>query len=137
LPTVEPMTPTRKLMLAGAALVLIGFFLPWFKIYLAAEAKKLASAMQQQLFGMTGSSGMPMPNFNTTMKINGVDVTPQGGGSAGVVVTGGDVGHGLGWIILLLGLGAAATPYVATGLRRDTRWKVMLAAVAVALVIAM
>jgi hypothetical protein len=81
---------------------------------------------------------MPMPNFNTTMKINGVNVTPQGaGGSAGVVViTGGDVGHGLGWIVLLLGLSAAATPYVATGLRRDMRWRVMLAAVAVALVIA-
>jgi hypothetical protein len=135
--TVEPMTPTRKLLLAGAALVLVGFFLPWFKVDIAAEAKKLASAMQQQMFNMTGSSGMPMPgNFNTSMKINGVDVTPPGGAGGVVVVTGGDVGHALGWIVLLLGLAAAVTPYVATGLRRDARWKVMLAAIGIALVIA-
>jgi hypothetical protein len=141
LPTVEPMTPARKLMLAGAALVLVGFFLPWFKIDLAAEAGRLASAMQQQLSGMTGSAmpmPMPMPNFNTTMKINGVDVTPAGGGAGGViVVTGGDVGHGLGWIILMLALVAAALPYMATGgLSRDMRWKVMLAWIGIALVIA-
>jgi hypothetical protein len=115
--------------------VLIGFFLPWFRIDVAAEAQKLMGAMQQSVAHALGAdpSSFPMPNMNTTMKVNGVNVMPQQGGV--LIVTGGDVGSGLGWMILVLALCAAAIPYVATGLRRDTRWKAMLAAVALALVI--
>ena len=132
-PAVEPMTPTRKLMLAGAALVLIGFFLPWFKINPAAEAQKAMAAMQQAMGGAMPYASSGMPNFN--MKVNGVDVTPST--AAGEIsITGGEIGRGLGWIILVLALGAASSPYIVTAVHRQLRWKGMLAAVAIALIVA-
>lgn len=133
---VEPFTFSRKLMLAGAAVVLLGFFMPWYNIDLAREASRLQDAAMKQMQQMLGAdvsgSPMPMPR-NVTFKVNGQPVA--GAPSGNVRVSGGEMQNGLGWLALILAVGAAAVPYVATGLRREARWKTMLAMLAAGLLI--
>jgi hypothetical protein len=112
---VEPWTPGRKLMMAGAAAVLVGFFLPWFSFNPGAEVRRMMGQM-------TTSMGMDV------RAIPGTDMVETPG--ATVRIAGGDIGHGLGWIMLALALAAAATPFVATGLAREQRRVVMLVALA-------
>jgi hypothetical protein len=107
-----PLTGSQRLILIGAALVALGFFLPWFVINPGKEAGRMMQQMQQQMnvpaqltFG-GDASAMPA-GF------------PFGGGqfkTASVTVAGGDIQRGLGWAALLLALAAAALPYVATTL---------------------
>jgi hypothetical protein len=111
---VEPWTPGRKLMLAGAAVVLVGFFLPWFSFNTVEEMRRAFYEAHSQL-----PPGMAVPAADLPMP-----------GGMTVRITGGDVRHGLGWIMLGLALGAAVTPYVATGLAREQRRVVMLVALA-------
>jgi hypothetical protein len=114
-PSVEPWTPGRKLVMAGAAVVLVGFFLPWFSFNPGAEVRR----MMGQAATSMGMDARAIP---------GTDMVETGG--ATVHVAGGDIGHGLGWIMLALALGAAVTPFVATGLPREQRRVVMLVALA-------
>ena len=79
--------PHRKLVMAGLALLVIGFFLPWFSAY-----------------------GLPNVQGN---------------------VMGGDVPHGLGWLILFLGLAAALAPHLAVGMDVQSRQKTVLIALGV------
>ncbi|HTJ00661.1 MAG TPA: hypothetical protein VL527_17395, partial [Dongiaceae bacterium] len=111
------MTPQRKLVLLGAALLLIGFFLPWFSINLNAEVTAAQEVIQQQL------PQMPNMQFNV----------PQLASTTRV--TGGDIGHGLGWWVLLLGIAAAILPFFATNLNGPMQKKVMLACLGVGAVI--
>jgi hypothetical protein len=106
--SVKPPTPVsrqQRMALIGAALVLLGFFLPW----LSYNPGKELSRMTGQMEGMTQGflpEGMPgMPTI-ATQNVN---------------ISGGDIGHGLGWLVLLLGLGVAALPHVATTLDAATR----------------
>jgi hypothetical protein len=96
--------PHRKFVLIGAALLLVGFFLPWFSINLG---RAMSQAMGQfgQPFGMSMT-----PNFSTGT----------------THIAGGDIGYGLGWIILLLGLTAAVLPYLAANLNPGTLQKAAL-----------
>lgn len=129
-------TSTRKLALLGALLVLVGFFLPWFSINPWAELQAL------RLPGMhTMGPPMPMP-FNgpgasfdptTTQRI---PMVPNTMANMTVDVAGGDIKHGLGWIVLTLALGAAICPFVAGGLsprQQRTAESLMLAAGAIIL----
>jgi hypothetical protein len=99
----------HRVMLVGAALVLMGFFLPWFTINPGKELNRLEGQLQNQMGQfmapmMQGQGGLSVANvgdmfgfnFNmTTMSLNG-----------------GDVKHGLGWMILLMSVGAAGLPLV-------------------------
>lgn len=111
------MTPQRKLVLLGAALLLIGFFLPWFSINLNAEVTAAQEAVQQQLPHMPNLQ-LNLPQLASTTR-----------------VTGGDIGHGLGWWVLLLGIAAAILPFFATNLNGPMQKKVMLACLGVGAVI--
>ncbi|MDB6153117.1 MAG: hypothetical protein JWL90_1570 [Chthoniobacteraceae bacterium] len=93
----------RKLVLAGSALVLIGFFLPWFTFSPMGELNAAFNQMRQS-FPMA-EAGFP-------------DGFPKGAilPSGNVTVTGGNIGHGLGWIILLLTLTAGLLPYLMSDL---------------------
>ncbi len=129
--TPPPATRGRKFILCGGALLLIGFFLPWFRINVGAELKRAlggslytaqsVSAAMQSLSDRSGIggdvsvtiNGQPaqglagMPAFPTAQNINALHNLP-------IEVNGGDIGRGLGWIVLLLGLAAALHPYLIT-----------------------
>ena len=105
----------RKIVLLGAALLLLGFFLPWFSVNPAAVINEMAAKFQQ---------GMNQVNLS----IPGGTLSLPG---ATVQVHAGDVAHGLGWWILALGIGAAVLPFFATNLKAQLQKKVILAALAI------
>lgn len=112
------MSPQRKIVLLGAALLLLGFFLPWFKINLGQVMNETAGQMKQMMGGLMPDNGMPQLSI------------PQNNGMVQVVQAG-NIPHGLGWWILALGIGAAVLPFFATNLKADLQKKVILAALAV------
>ena len=102
------MSASRKLILIGAALVMIGFSLPWFSVY----------------------RGQPIPWFLemigaktfATIESNGIQgqIVSIGIGSSGL-------SYGLGWLVLLLSLGSALVPWFGREMsfefqRRCTLW---------------
>jgi hypothetical protein len=102
---VAEINPQRKMVLLGAALLLIGFFLPWFTINLG---EKISSVFYQS--ALAGN----LPQLNSTIRISG-----------------GDIGHGLGWWILALGIVAAVLPFFATTLEAALQKKIILAALGI------
>jgi hypothetical protein len=92
--TKPPTARPRGVVLAGAVLVLIGFFLPWFSF---SPGEKLSAAMGN--FGMGGGELERMTH----------DIMPH----ATVTVRGGDVSNGLGWLVLVLGVSSALLPLIA------------------------
>ena len=111
-------SPARKIVLLGAALLLLGFFLPWFAINPGRMLSEAAGQMQQMMGGTMPGNAMPQMNFPT----------PNTGT---VQVHAGDVARGLGWWILALGIGAAVLPFFATNLKAQLQKKVSLAALAI------
>jgi hypothetical protein len=112
--TTAEINPQRKMVLFGAALLLIGFFLPWFTINTGEEMNRIFSQFQQNMNQQMPNMPMNFPQINST-----------------VLVSGGDIGHGLGWWILLLGIGAAVLPFFATTLEASMQKKIILAALGV------
>jgi hypothetical protein len=114
-PSEMELSPQRKIVLLGAALLLLGFFLPWFAVNPAAVVNEMAAKFQQ---------GMNQVNLS----IPGGTLSLPG---ATVQVHAGDIAHGLGWWILALGIGAAVLPFFTTKLKAHTQKKVILTALAV------
>jgi hypothetical protein len=119
-PSPKPATeinPQRKMVLLGAALLLIGFFLPWFTINPGHMVNEATAQMQQMMGGM-------MPNNNAAQMI---------GSEFGVTVQvhAGDLTHGLGWWILAMGIVAAVLPFFATTLEASMQKKIILAALGI------
>jgi len=110
-PTSQPLTPTRKLALLGAALVAIGFLLPWFKVDVGAEINRVAGASHM-------AELMPMG----MVMLDGKAVIAE--------VYGGDIAHGLGWLVLMLAGGAAGLPFFATGMNKTLQRRCTLLALA-------
>jgi hypothetical protein len=113
--------PARKMVLLGAVLLLVGFFLPWFDIRLGEEMNEISSQTQQSI-----NQQMP-PNITFPFNIMRSD--------SRVLLSGGDINHGLGWWILLLGIVAAVLPFFATNLDKQIQKKVMLACLGIGAVI--
>jgi hypothetical protein len=111
--------PQRKLVLIGAAIVLLGFFLPWFAINPNAVANEMTNQFQHSMNQMM--PGNAMPNLSLP------DTTVQ--------VHAGDIAHGLGWWILALGLIAAVLPFFATTLESSMQKKIILAALGIGAVL--
>ncbi len=107
-----PLTSSQRLLLIGAALVALGFFLPWIVINPGAEAGRMMSQ-----FGM--KMGLEMPGGGLAMPKPQIQ-TPT------VSYSGGDIQRGLGWAALALALGAALIPYIATTLDTATARTVRL-----------
>ena len=114
---VAEINPQRKLVLTGAAVLLVGFFLPWFNINPGAMLNDAASQLQQNLSQMMPSNAMPQMNI------------PLQTGT--VQVHAGDLAHGLGWWILALGMIAAVLPFFATTLESSMQKKIILAALGI------
>jgi hypothetical protein len=108
----------RKVMLAGAGITLVGFFLPWFTLNVVQAMNDAMNNVQQN---MPQFAGGQQPNFNF--------VPPAGTGGNGILapartllqLRGGDVQHGIGWIILAAGLCAACVPFFWTPVRNATQ----------------
>ena len=109
-----PLTGGQRLLLIGAALVVVGFFLPWFVVNPGKEANR---AMQQMNFS-TGGSFPTTGNFQLPM--------PAQWSPADITMSGGDISRGLGWMVLALAVAAAIIPYVATNLDGATARTVRL-----------
>jgi hypothetical protein len=127
----QPLSTGRKLLAAGAAVVLVGFLLPWFRIDLAEEMGRMQEQLQQSLSEGLGLQGPPPGGFK-------MNVTPSGNGlSLGNTtnVHGGDVGRGLGWLVLILASVAALAPFAGMSLTPQARWGVMMGALTVGAVI--
>jgi hypothetical protein len=114
---VAEINPQRKLVLTGAAVLLVGFFLPWFNINPGAMLNDAASQLQQNLSQMMPGNAMPQMNI------------PLQTGT--VQVHAGDLAHGLGWWILALGMIAAVLPFFATTLESSMQKKIILAALGI------
>jgi hypothetical protein len=110
--------PARKMVLLGAVLLLVGFFLPWFSVNTAEEANRLQSQLQQSM--------------NQQIPVN-LPIFSQPGWT--VRMCGGDIAHGLGWWILLLGGAAAVLPFFATNLSGELQKKVTLGCLGVGAII--
>jgi len=109
----------HRAILIGAGLVLIGFFLPWFTVDLGKEMDSMQAQLQSRLGaqfgGMIGQQGggqarISLPNLSRSFGFQDQTVN----------FTGGDVQHGMGWIILLLSVGAALLPLVRSGIDAQT-----------------
>jgi hypothetical protein len=105
-----PLSPPRKMALIGLALLLIGFYLPWFSINIGNE-------MQLLLGNWPGGMNPAMQGINVDFPAELQPLMKRT-----MNVAGGDVQHGLGWLVLLIGIAAATLPYVADKLSaRDRR----------------
>ncbi len=113
LPRKAPITPTAKMVLAGGFILLVGFFLPWFVVNVGQELSQAARQL-----GNLAHVNLPM-NLNT----------------GSTRISGGDIPHGLGWVILLLGMAAVVLPYLNPGLSRVAQLKVSLAALGIGLLV--
>lgn len=107
-----PLTDSQRLMLIGAALVALGFFLPWLVVNPGKEASRLMSetGMKMGLKLPGGSMSFPNPEIGTPT----------------VHYAGGDIQRGLGWAVLALAIVAALLPYLATTLDSATARTVRL-----------
>lgn len=111
----SPASPQRKMVMVGLVLLLIGFFLPWFSVNLGDEMNRAMGNIQQgmnQMMPQNSGGNVQMPSLN--MKTGSVNVA------------GGDLKYGLGWLILLIGIAAAALPYLAANLSAQDRQKATL-----------
>lgn len=123
-PAPRPASPARKLVIAGAALVFIGFMLPWFTINLGEVMKdlqeKVMGSMGNALPGSVSVTPNMMPkNIRTIMPdLNG------GVGTNGTIrIQGADVAHDLGWMVLGWAIAAAVLPLFAVAMPPATRRK--------------
>ena len=115
------MTPARKLVCVGAALVLVGFFLPWFSFNAADDLKHGVNEAAGKLGQMFPDMRDSLPGGGLSFEFN----TPS------IHATGGQMLHGLGWLALVLAVGAAALPFVAATMARQTRRTVAFVALGV------
>ncbi len=103
--------PPGWLPLVGAAVLLIGFFLPWFTVRPARE-------FSQTLQRLAPLNSPFIQNFDSATTVH---------------IAGGDVSHGLGWLVLALGVAVAAFPYFAGNLSPTIRQRCILAGLGVGL----
>ncbi len=107
-PVAARLSPRRRMVLIGAGLVLLGFFLPWFSVNPGKELNRMGGQVQEQIQGFAENLPHDMQGMPDLSGFGGQMKTPT------VHISGGDIGKGLGWLVLLLGLGTGALPYVAT-----------------------
>jgi len=104
----------KKLILLGVGLLLVGFFLPWFVIDTNSAANELYSQVQRAMGPGGPAITVPQMMVNTTVQVRG-----------------GDLAHGTGWWILMLGIAAAALPFFATTLNAQMQKRMILAALCI------
>lgn len=108
------MSPRQRMILIGAGLVLIGFFLPWFSVNPGKELEHMSNQLGNNITGMAQQFGAPagmIPPFGQTGgNFSFSFKTPT------INIAGGDVEHGLGWLVLVFSAVAAILSCVETSL---------------------
>jgi hypothetical protein len=89
----------QKLALIGALLLVLGFFVPWYHINLKAEVDRA------------------VPGFPSHFLSDAPTIT----------ISAAHIQYGLGWLVLVLGLAAAALPYFTGNPQEQTRPRAVLA----------
>lgn len=102
-----PMTSSQRLILIGAAVVGLGFLLPWVMINPGKEANR----MMEQLQGSVNSTFGASMNFP-----EGMGISSSGINTPTMSISGGGIQRGMGWVALGLALTAALLPYLAVNL---------------------
>jgi hypothetical protein len=110
----QALPPARKMLLAGAALVLIGFFLPWFAIDVGREVSRTDRQDQDTVRDLRRDWPGAASTFPATIPTPGTY-------SLVLRVAGVDVAHGMGWLALLAALAAATLPLLGSQLDAPTR----------------
>ena len=117
----------RKLLFLGAALVLVGFFLPWFNIKISSYYAEAASAQGLPSFARF----LPQVQAQQMQSV----MSRSEGDMWKINFSGGDMNYGLGWIVLVLAALAAALPHLALRIDRQTERTITLLALGVGAVI--
>jgi hypothetical protein len=94
---------SNVLVLIGAAVVLVGFLMPWFAINMGQELGRAMQGMQLQ-FNAPQMQGMPQMNVPMQSPIQ----------TGTIYVSGGDVGKGIGWLVLALSAAVVALQWART-----------------------
>lgn len=113
------LNPSRKLVLAGLVILLLGFFLPWFSYNPGQEANRMVGEFQNNI-------GQVMPAGKEVFFPFG----PAALKTPTVRVAGGEIRYGLGWVVVLLGIAAASLPFFAGNMRSQDQFKATLAGLA-------
>ncbi len=100
----------QRLSFIGAGLVLIGFFLPWFRINPAEVLNRMTGQFSNFMNEVAPQMPAGMPG-GADFSFNGLTLH----------ITGGDVQHGLGWFILLASATVALLPFFASRLDVQSR----------------
>jgi hypothetical protein len=100
-------TRPRRLMILGAIILLIGFFLPWFTENVSQAMSQMAGDLQHAMPQLPGQFA---PGLNPNQPIQ-VPTAPQDQMLSVLTLRGGDVRNGLGWLALAMGLLAAILPF--------------------------
>jgi len=108
----------QRMVMIGAGLVLIGFFLPWFRI----NPGEVLNQMTQQFSGVMNQVVPQMPQMPGNPNFQFPNAG-QNSDSANFTITvaGGDLSHGLGWIILVAAIAVAILPFAAAQLDDRSR----------------
>jgi hypothetical protein len=106
-----PLTSSQRFMLIGAALVALGFFLPWIVFNPGKEMGRMMNQLES-----TVNSSMPETFRNATNMSGSFSIPNMDLKTASVSMSGGDIGRGLGWAALGLAIAAAVLPYIETSL---------------------
>lgn len=110
----------RRIMLVGAGIALVGFFLPWFTLNVT-QAMRDAMASIQQNPPQFGDGAPPTLNFTPPPGVDGSTIQSPVQNAMHIIIRGGDVQHGLGWIILAAGLFGSCLPFFWTPPAGKTR----------------
>lgn len=107
----------RRLMLLGAAVMLIGFFLPWFTEDIHSVMSTMTNNVQQMMnpeaMNVPGATNFPqMPQGSVPVPTDMVNI---------LTLRGGDVHSGLGWIALAAAVVAAIFPFFWTDRTGDIK----------------
>jgi hypothetical protein len=121
----------RRIVLAGAVVLLVGFFLPWFTVNESQVMHDAVNGMQQAMQQNFSQATQGYPYQGQTTLPPPIFQSPPGNGEGTAVPTrnvlqitlhGGDVRDGLGWIALAAGLCVAGLPFFWTRQAENTNY---------------
>ena len=123
----RPLTPEKKLLLAGALLVVIGFALPWFNVNMNREMSRL--------IGQMGDVQRTAPTLDWSAAKNVRLAVENKFNIPSISFSGAHVESGLGWLTLILAIGAAGIPFLDFGLKAKGQWQTSMIMIGIGVIV--